>query len=75
MAKNLRAKIPAGDRLVINDRNTDATKAFVEEVGISAGNSNVDGKGSNIEVVSSPRKVAEMSVSAFLRILQHVQIE
>ena len=57
MAQNLRAKIPSSDTLVIYDRNTEATTKFMQEAGNTA---NAD-KG--IEVVSSPRQVAERSVS------------
>lgn len=52
MAKNLRAKIPASDLLVIHDKKTEATTRFVEEMGMKAG----------IEVASSARGVAEKSV-------------
>lgn len=51
MAKNLRAKIPEGDILVINDVNKEATAKFAEEVG------------TGVEVVETPREVAERSVS------------
>ena len=57
MAKNLRAKIPKSDKLVICDRNIQATDSFVQEVG-----SGSEGDG-NVEVVKTPRKVAEQSVS------------
>lgn len=57
MAQNLRAKIPSGDTLVIHDRNTEATTKFMQEAG---GTSNEE---MGIEVVSSPRQVAEKSVS------------
>ena len=57
MAQNLRAKIPSSDTLVMHDRNTEATAKFMQEAGSTA-NAN---KG--IEVVSSPRQVAERSVS------------
>ena len=53
MAKNLRAKIPASDTLVVHDRNHEATAKFVQEVG------------AGIEVTTSPRGVAEKSVSAY----------
>ncbi len=52
MAKNLRAKIPASDTLVVSDRDSQATARFVREIG------------AGIEVASSPRMVAEKSVSA-----------
>ena len=54
MAKNLRAKIPASDTLVVADRDTTATARFAREIG------------AGVEVVSSPRKVAEKSVSKFI---------
>lgn len=57
MAKNLRAKIPKTDKLVVCDRNSEATSSFVKEAG--AGSSGAQ----EIEVVSTPRKVAEQAVS------------
>ena len=51
MAKNLRAKIPEGDILVIHDVNKAATAKFVEDVG------------TGVEVLETPREVAERSVS------------
>ena len=51
MAKNLRAKLPQGDSLVINDVNQETTAKFVEEVG------------TGVEVMETPRQVAERSVS------------
>lgn len=66
MAKNLRAKIPATDSLVIYDLNTDATRRLAEEVGIAASSAGVPGKGTGIEVAESPREVAEKSVSIFI---------
>lgn len=62
MAKNLRAKIPERDVLVIHDRNGDATAKFLREVGIAASSVGTEGKGINIEVVDTPRAVAENSV-------------
>ena len=50
MAKNLRAKMPGEDTLVINDRNAETTTKFVEEVG------------EGVEVAKSVREVAEKSV-------------
>ena len=58
MAKNLRAKIPKTDKMVICDRNADATSDFVQETGHGA-------KGDQeIEVVKTPRHVAEQAVSS-----------
>ena len=57
MAKNLRAKIPATDKLVICDRNQEATSSFLQDAEAS-------GSGAQeIEVVTTPRKVAEQAVS------------
>lgn len=66
MAKNLRAKIPPTDTLVIHDRNTEATSKFVQEIGMAASSPDAEGKGMGIEVVNSPRAVAEKAVSAIL---------
>ena len=64
MAKNLRAKIPASDTLIIHDRNKDATSNFIQEVGIAKDNatSNNEMGLMGIEVASSPRVVAEKAV-------------
>lgn len=66
MAKNLRAKIPKTDTLVVYDRNTEATSKFVQEIGMAASSPDADGKGMGIEVVKSPRAVAEKSVCVLL---------
>ncbi|KMO99862.1 3-hydroxyisobutyrate dehydrogenase [Coccidioides immitis RMSCC 2394] len=50
MAKNLRAKIPESDTLLICDSNPDATKRFTAEQ-----------SGKRIEVASSPRELAGRS--------------
>ena len=57
MAKNLRAKIAKTDKLVVCDRNSEATSNFVKEAGASSSGTQ------EIEVVSTPRKVAEQAVS------------
>ena len=64
MAKNLRAKIPASDTLIIHDRNKDATSSFMQEVGIARDNptSNNQMGLMGIEVAASPRAVAEKAV-------------
>ena len=54
MAKNLRAKIPEKDTLLIHDRNAEATRMFAEEM-----------RGKGVEVVESSRELAERSVSLF----------
>ena len=64
MAKNLRAKIPASDTLIIHDRNKEATTDFISEVGIARDNptSNNEMGLMGIEIASSPRAVAEKAV-------------
>lgn len=63
MAKNLRAKIPETDTLIIYDTNSKATEKFVEEVGIATSSTNAPGKGTGIHVAEDPREVAQKSVS------------
>ena len=63
MAKNLRAKIPAGDTLLVHDRDENAVAQFVKEIGIAAAGTGTSDKGMGIEIMSSPRDVAERSVS------------
>ena len=64
MAKNLRAKIPASDTLIIHDRNKAATANFMHEVGIARDNptSNNQMGLMGIEVATSPRAVADKAV-------------
>ena len=64
MAKNLRAKIPASDTLIIHDRNKEATAMFMHEVGIARDKptSNNEMGLMGIEVASSPRAVADRAV-------------
>lgn len=64
MAKNLRAKIPASDTLIIHDRNHEATSSFMQEVGVARDNptSNNQMGLMGIEVASSPRAIAEKAV-------------
>ncbi|KAI9848032.1 MAG: hypothetical protein M1837_001134 [Sclerophora amabilis] len=61
MAKNLRARIPSTDTLIIHDLNANATKSFVEEVGIAASSTGAAGNGTGIEIAENPRQVAEKS--------------
>lgn len=70
MAKNLRAKIPKSDTMVINDVNDAATQQFVEEFG-------------NVTIAKSVREVAEQTVcsshlylplSVFLEMINHCSI-
>lgn len=51
MAKNLRARIPKTDTLVISDLNVDATKNFIKEVG----------NDTRTEIAQSVREIAENS--------------
>lgn len=53
MAKNLRAKIPESDTMVINDVNDSATQQFVKEVG-------------NVTIAKTVREVAEQTVCAII---------
>ena len=73
MAKNLRARIPEGDTLVIHDRNTEATSKFIQEIGIAAASVRAGRKGQGIEVVNTPRELAEKSVSAAFYLLYWLQ--
>jgi|ERR1700722_6382811 hypothetical protein len=63
MAKNLRAKIPETDTLIICDTNPKATEKFVEEVGIATSSTNAPGRGTGIHIAENPREVAQKSVS------------
>lgn len=63
MAKNLRAKVPKGDKLVIYDRNEDATTQFVHEVDCLDSNVGTPREGNNTEVADTARGVVERSVS------------
>lgn len=53
MAKNLRAKLPAGDTLVVHDINTTTTAQFLKESSLPDG----------VRIAESPREVAEKAVS------------
>lgn len=57
MAKNLLAKMPKSETLVISDLNVKATKDFVKEMG----------NGTCIEVAESVREVAEKCVSVLFK--------
>ena len=63
MAKNLRAKIPATDTLIIRDVNEDASKRFVEEARETAGSAGAAGDTYKVEIAGCPREMAEKSVS------------
>jgi hypothetical protein len=62
MAKNLRAKIPETDTLIICDTNPKAMEKFVEEVGIATSSTNAPGKRTGIHIAENPREVARKSV-------------
>ena len=61
MAKNLRAKIPADDTLVVRDVNPDAMTRFVEEAKNDAKSLGVK-DGWKVETAESARDVADKSV-------------
>jgi hypothetical protein len=62
MAKNLRAKIPETDTLIVCDTNPHATKKFAEEVGIVVSSTNTPGKGTGIHIAENPKEVAHKAV-------------
>lgn len=63
MAKNLRAKIPATDTLVIRDVNEDAMKRFMEEARETANSAGAAEDTYKVEIAGCAREVAEKSVS------------
>ena len=63
MAKNLRAKIPEGDRLVVYDRNENATSQFLNEVSSPKSNEGTLKRGTITEAAMNAREVVEKSVS------------
>lgn len=63
MAKNLRAKIPATDTLIVRDVNEDASKKFVEEARETARSASAADDIYKVEIAGCPREVAEKSVS------------
>ena len=58
MAKNLRAKIPAADTLLVCDSNAAVTARFVAEAGAAA-----ERKVGDVRVCEDAREVAERCVS------------
>lgn len=64
MAKNLRAKIPVTDTLVIRDVNEDVMKKFAEETKEIAKSTGTTEGTYKVEVAGGPREVAEKSVSS-----------
>ncbi|KAJ5120875.1 Dehydrogenase multihelical [Penicillium bovifimosum] len=62
MAKNLRAKIPASDTLIIRDVNEEAMKRFAAEAQEAARSNSAGAHGGQVETAASAREVAEKSV-------------
>lgn len=63
MAKNLRAKIPASDTLIVRDVNEDVMKRFVAEARETAQSNGAGANEGQVEIAQSAREVAEKSVS------------
>jgi 3-hydroxyisobutyrate dehydrogenase len=63
MAKNLRAKIPASDTLIVRDVNEAATERFVKEAQEIAQNSGAGADEYKVEIATDAREIAEKSVS------------
>lgn len=61
MAQNLRAKLPSSDKLVIFDKNEDATSRFVKE-------------NQDTEVASNVRDVVEKSVCCQWRLITSIPV-
>ena len=69
MAKNLRAKIPASDTLIIRDINENTAKRFVEENQEAVRNSGAKEGTSRVLIAQNAREIAEQSVSFVLRFI------
>lgn len=69
MARNLRAKIPASDTLIIRDVNQDAMTRFVEESQEVARSSGAGAEVGRVEIAGNAREVAEKSVSIPLHLM------
>lgn len=63
MAKNLRAKVPEGDKLMIYDRNEDVTTQFLHQVNNLGCNVGSLRRCNHTEVANTAREVVERSVS------------
>ena len=74
MAKNLVAKMEPTDKLIVYDRNTDSTSKFQHEVGVAASSTDAGDQATNVEVASSVREAAEMSVRASSELSPHTTI-
>lgn len=66
MAKNLRAKIPASDTLIVRDVNQDTAKRFAEEAKADAKAQGAKEGSYAVEIADSARQIADKSVSVFL---------
>ena len=65
MAKNLRAKIPAADTLIVRDINEDAMKRFANEAQEAARSNGAGANEGKVEFAENAREVAEKSVSTW----------
>lgn len=63
MAKNLRAKIPASDTLIVRDVNSDTAQQFAEEAKQEATKNGAKDDAWKVEIGESARDIAEKSVS------------
>lgn len=63
MAKNLRAKIPAADTLLVRDVNDEAARRFVAEAEENARSSGAGQGEYQVRIATSAREIAEQSVS------------
>lgn len=63
MARNLRAKIPSTDTLIIRDVNEEAAKRFVAEAQETARNAGVSFDENQVQIAGDARELAEKSVS------------
>lgn len=62
MAKNLRAKIPTSDTLIVRDINEDAMKRFAAEAREAALSNGTSANEGQVELAKNAREVAEKSV-------------
>ncbi|KAJ5541081.1 hypothetical protein N7494_006157 [Penicillium frequentans] len=62
MAKNLRAKIPASDTLIIRDVNEAAAERFVTEAEDTARSSGAGADEYRVEIATTAREIAEKSI-------------
>lgn len=63
MARNLRAKIPSTDTLIVRDVNEEAAKRFVAEAQETARNAGVSPDENQVQIAGDARELAEKSVS------------